>query len=237
MGEEGFGSSGSPLIRRGGLEERGSNRSARARHESAPSFTSRPFRAEEMAALRARVQRWTARGPALDRGRGRAVGAVVAGPGSEVAGPGGAERNVARLQRRVSGTGRAVSAMCPRLLSSMHAVGPKRLRQYPCDSLARVRAQGAHVPSKGERSRARPPTRARSRALSRPPSGWYACSISVVAGRRRSAINGARGRAVVARTRRRPSPGAHFRLRRGACFLLGFGRYRSASSSGIGSSQ
>ncbi len=76
-----------------------------------------------------------------------------------------------------------------------------------------------------------------SRALSRPPSGWYACSISVVAGRRRSAINGARGRAVVARTRRRPSPGAHFRLRRGACFLLGFGRYRSASSSGIGSSQ
>lgn len=45
------------------------------------------------------------------------VGAVVTGPASEVAGPGGAERNVARLQRRVSGTGRAVSAMCPRLLS------------------------------------------------------------------------------------------------------------------------
>ena len=96
------------------------------------------------------------------RPRSSAVAAVVAGPGSEVAEPGGAERNVARLQRRVSGTGRAVSAMCRRLLSSRHAVGPKRRRstrsrsckttldalrrgrrQCPCDSLARVRVQGA----------------------------------------------------------------------------------------------
>ena len=55
------------------------------------------------------------------------VGAVVTGPASEVAGPGGAERNVARLQRRVSGTGRAFSAMCPRLLSRLRrARGDRR---------------------------------------------------------------------------------------------------------------